>query len=121
MLRVDDNAPTQVRIAGTEFEIRADLAFVAIASLRTDRGGVVGELGERLKTVTDARRSTNVVANDRDYRTSIDNSSRRRRASRPVAGVSGRSAKAPGGARRGRVPDGIFRPAALKRRDYFSG
>jgi glutamate synthase (NADPH/NADH) small chain len=59
-------------VPGTEFVIRADLAFIAIGFAGPRKEGVVSELGERLKTVVDTRRSTNVVANDRDYRTSID-------------------------------------------------
>jgi glutamate synthase (NADPH) small chain len=59
-------------IAGTEFVIRADLAFIAIGFAGPIAGGVVDSLADRLKTTTDARRSTNVVADDRDYRTSID-------------------------------------------------
>jgi glutamate synthase (NADPH/NADH) small chain len=59
-------------IAGSEFVIRADLAFIAIGFSGPRSEGVVGELGGRLKTVVDARRSTNIEANDRDYLTSID-------------------------------------------------
>lgn len=59
-------------IAGTEFVIRADLAFIAIGFAGVLGTGVLGELGDSLKTETDARRSVNIVANDRDYRTSID-------------------------------------------------
>jgi len=60
-------------VAGTEFVIKADLAFIAIGFSGPAETGVLADLGARLKTTTDARRSTNVVANDRDYRTSIDN------------------------------------------------
>jgi glutamate synthase (NADPH/NADH) small chain len=42
------------------------------AAYRAGQGRGVGELGDRLKTVVDARRSTNVEANDIDCRTSID-------------------------------------------------
>ena len=59
-------------IAGTEFVIRADLAFVAIGFAGPIQGGVAEELKDDLKLAVDARRSTNVVADDRDYRTSID-------------------------------------------------
>ena len=59
-------------IAGTEFVIRADLAFIAIGFAGPISGGVMGELGESLKTSVDSRRSTNIAANDHDYRTSID-------------------------------------------------
>ena len=59
-------------IAGTEFIIKADLAFIAIGFAGVLGTGVLSELGDELKTETDARRSTNVAANDRDYRTSVD-------------------------------------------------
>ena len=59
-------------IAGTEFVIRADLAFIAIGFSGPIKGGLVDAMGDRLKTNTDARRSVNVAADDRDYRTSID-------------------------------------------------
>ncbi len=59
-------------IAGTEFIIRADLAFIAIGFSGPLTDSVLGELSGKLETTLDARRSTNVVANDRDYRTSVD-------------------------------------------------
>ncbi len=59
-------------IAGTEFVIRADLAFIAIGFAGPFAGGVVSEMEGQLKTALDARRSTNIAANDRDYRTSVD-------------------------------------------------
>jgi glutamate synthase (NADPH/NADH) small chain len=59
-------------IVGTEFVIRADLAFIAIGFAGPIAGGVTKELDGQLKLSTDVRRSVNVVANDRDYRTSID-------------------------------------------------
>jgi glutamate synthase (NADPH) small chain len=59
-------------IAGTEFIIRADLAFIAIGFAGPIGDSVLKEMGPSLATVVDARRSTNVVANERDYRTSVD-------------------------------------------------
>lgn len=59
-------------IAGTEFIIKADLAFIAIGFAGVLETGVLSELGEQLKTELDTRRSLNVAANDRDYRTSVD-------------------------------------------------
>ncbi len=59
-------------IAGTEFVIRADLAFIAIGFAGPISDGVAKELDGKLKLVTDSRRSINVAANDRDYRTSVD-------------------------------------------------
>jgi glutamate synthase (NADPH/NADH) small chain len=59
-------------LAGTEFVIHADLAFIAIGFAGLAREGVAADLGDRLKTIVDGRRSTNVAANDLDYRTSID-------------------------------------------------
>ncbi|MBL0372500.1 glutamate synthase subunit beta [Rhizobium sp. KVB221] len=59
-------------IAGTEFVIKADLAFIAIGFSGPLRDGVVADLGDSLTLNTDRRGSTNVVANDRDYKTSVD-------------------------------------------------
>ncbi len=59
-------------IAGKEFIIRADLAFIAIGFAGPFPQGVLSELDGRMKTMIDNRRSTNVAASDRDYRTSID-------------------------------------------------
>jgi glutamate synthase (NADPH/NADH) small chain len=59
-------------IAGTEFVIRADLAFIAIGFAGPFEDSVLKDLGPRLKTFKDTRRSTNVAANDKDYRTSVD-------------------------------------------------
>lgn len=59
-------------IPGTEFVIRADLAFIAIGFSGPINGGLVDAMGDKLKTNTDSRRSVNVAANDRDYRTSVD-------------------------------------------------
>ena len=59
-------------MAGTEFFIRADLAFIAIGFAGPIEGGFVSTVEGRLGVTKDARGSTNVVANDRDYRTSIE-------------------------------------------------
>jgi glutamate synthase (NADPH/NADH) small chain len=59
-------------IAGKEFVIRADLAFIAIGFAGPFHKGVLMELDGRMKTITDNRRSTNIAASDRDYRTSMD-------------------------------------------------
>ncbi len=59
-------------IAGSEFVIRADLAFIAIGFAGPLHQGVASELKDRMKIAADRRRSNNVVANDRDYRTSVD-------------------------------------------------
>lgn len=59
-------------IAGTEFIIKADLAFIAIGFAGPREDSVLKDMGERLETTTDRRNSTNVVANDRDYRTNVD-------------------------------------------------
>ncbi|WP_367718070.1 glutamate synthase subunit beta [Nitratireductor sp. GISD-1A_MAKvit] len=59
-------------IAGTEFVIRADLAFIAIGFSGPAETGVLSEFGERLKTDVDRRNSVNVNANDRDYKTTVD-------------------------------------------------
>ena len=59
-------------VPGTEFVIRADLAFIAIGFRGPFTSSVLKELEGKLTLNTDKRGSTNVVANDRDYKTSID-------------------------------------------------
>jgi glutamate synthase (NADPH/NADH) small chain len=59
-------------VPGTEFVIRADLAFIAIGFAGPLATGLLAELEGRLDVATDARRSRNVTANDRDYRTSVE-------------------------------------------------
>lgn len=59
-------------IAGTEFVIRADLAFIAIGFRGPFADGVLKEMEGKMTVNTDRRGSTNVVANDKDYRTSVD-------------------------------------------------
>ncbi|WP_417408304.1 glutamate synthase subunit beta [Hoeflea sp.] len=59
-------------LAGTEFIIKADLVFVAIGFTGVLEAGVASELGDKLAIDTDRRGSTNVAANDIDYRTSVD-------------------------------------------------
>jgi glutamate synthase (NADPH/NADH) small chain len=59
-------------IAGTEFVIRADLAFIAIGFAGPLSTGVLAEFGDELRTITDTRRSINVAANDLNYLTSVD-------------------------------------------------
>ena len=59
-------------IAGTEFFIRADLAFIAIGFAGPFGDSVLKDMQGKLDTVVDQRRSTNVVANDLDYKTSVE-------------------------------------------------
>jgi len=59
-------------LAGTEFIIKADLVFVAIGFTGVLETGVASDLGDKLKIDTDRRGSTNVAANEKDYRTSVD-------------------------------------------------
>ncbi len=59
-------------IAGKEFIIRADLAFIAIGFSGPIESGVLAELGPDLDTSRDFRGSVNVVANDQDYKSSLD-------------------------------------------------
>lgn len=59
-------------IAGTEFIIKADLVFVAIGFTGVLETGVASDLGDKLTINTDRRGSTNVAANEDDYRTSVD-------------------------------------------------
>ncbi|RWH82585.1 MAG: glutamate synthase subunit beta, partial [Mesorhizobium sp.] len=66
---VDENRKP---IAGTEFVIRADLAFIAIGFAGPATVGPVSELAGQMKIAIDSRRSNNVEANDRDYKTSVE-------------------------------------------------
>src|SRR5690606_21076602 len=59
-------------IDGSEFVIKADLAFIAIGFAGPVTDGVVKELDGKLHLALDTRRSTNVVANDLDYQTNIE-------------------------------------------------
>ncbi|MEX0344217.1 MAG: glutamate synthase subunit beta [Rhizobiaceae bacterium] len=59
-------------IEGTEFLIRADLAFIAIGFHGVMETGVLGEMGDRLNTVVDGRKSVNIDANETDYRTNVE-------------------------------------------------
>ncbi|MET0941504.1 MAG: glutamate synthase subunit beta [Mesorhizobium sp.] len=59
-------------VPGTDFVIRADLAFIAIGFAGPFSDSVVKELNGLMKLTVDSRRSTNVAANDRDYKTSVD-------------------------------------------------
>jgi len=59
-------------IPGTEFVIKADLAFIAIGFRGPFTDSVLKDMGSRLTINTDRRGSTNVVANERDYKTSVD-------------------------------------------------
>jgi glutamate synthase (NADPH/NADH) small chain len=59
-------------IAGTEFVIKADLAFIAIGFSGPITDSVLKDLGGKLSINKDRRGSTNVVANEQDYKTSVD-------------------------------------------------
>ena len=59
-------------IAGTEFLIKADVAFIAIGFAGPYEDNVIAEMGDKLTTNRDFRGSLNVVANDKDYRSSVD-------------------------------------------------
>ena len=59
-------------VAGTEFIIKADLVFIAIGFRGPFENSVLAELGDRLELEVDRRNSTNVLANETDYRTTVD-------------------------------------------------
>ncbi|EJF88803.1 glutamate synthase subunit beta [Bartonella tamiae] len=58
-------------IEGSEFYITADLAFTAIGFSGPFEHGVCQQLGDRLKMKTNSRGARSVLANDRDYQTSV--------------------------------------------------
>ncbi|MCP4315317.1 MAG: glutamate synthase subunit beta [Hyphomicrobiales bacterium] len=59
-------------VVGTEFIIKADLAFIAIGFRGPFENGVLQDLGDRLDIGVDGRGSTYVKAEESDYRTSVD-------------------------------------------------
>lgn len=59
-------------IPGTEFVIKADLAFIAIGFAGPMETGVLADLGDRLTTTSDNRGNVAVQADDRTYRSSVD-------------------------------------------------
>ncbi|KAG1648835.1 Glutamate synthase [NADPH] small chain [Nymphon striatum] len=60
-------------VEGSEFYIRADLAFTAIGFAGPlEDTGVVAELGDKIGMDTDRRGNRSVSANDKDYKTSVD-------------------------------------------------
>lgn len=60
-------------IEGSEFFIRADLAFIAIGFAGPyEDSGVLAELGDKVEMNTDRRGNRSVKANDKDYKTSVD-------------------------------------------------
>ncbi|KAA0972527.1 glutamate synthase subunit beta [Aureimonas fodinaquatilis] len=59
-------------VAGTEFIIRADLAFIAIGFSGPDYNGLLSGAGDTLERAVDRRGNVSIKANDRDYATSID-------------------------------------------------
>jgi glutamate synthase (NADPH/NADH) small chain len=59
-------------IPGTEFIIKADLAFIAIGFRGVLPDGPVKDLGDTLALATDKRGSANIAANEEDYKTSVD-------------------------------------------------
>ena len=59
-------------VAGSEFLIKADLVFVAIGFRGVLDTGVISELGDQLILDVDRRGSTNIAADEQDYRTSVD-------------------------------------------------
>ncbi|MFK4826197.1 glutamate synthase subunit beta [Paenochrobactrum sp. BZR 588] len=58
-------------IAGTEFILQADLAFIALGFSGPDQQSVIEQLGERLKLKTDTRGNVSVLANTTDYRSTV--------------------------------------------------
>ena len=95
-------------VAGSQFELKADLVLLAMGFLGPRKPGMVEQAGVAL----DPR--GNVAANVNDYKTSVPQAVRRRRhAARPVAGRVGDPRGPPMRALDRRVPDGVDDPAAL--------
>ena len=104
-MRVDDKFKP---IAGSEFEIDADLVLLAMGFVHPVHEGMIKSLELKL----DQR--GNVAASTDDYRTSTRQGlCRRRHAPRPVAGGLGDPRRPPGRARRRQVSDGLDAAAAV--------
>ena len=103
-------------IAGTEFEIEADLVLLAMGFVHPLHDGMIKSLGVAL----DAR--GNVSADTNAYRhLGAQGVRRRRHAPRPVAGGVGDPRRPPVRARGRQIPDGIDDAAALSQTiDYLS-
>ena len=96
-------------IAGTEFEIEADLVLLAMGFVHPVHEGLVEELGVDARSARQRRAPTTD-----DYRTSSRQGVRRRRhAPGPVAGGLGDPRRPAGGPRGRQVPDGLDAAAAL--------
>ncbi|GHC64234.1 glutamate synthase subunit beta [Limoniibacter endophyticus] len=59
-------------VPGTEFIIRADLAFVAIGFQGVMETGVPAEMAGKLEIATDSRKSINVKADTKSYKTNVE-------------------------------------------------
>ena len=59
-------------IAGTEFVIKADLAFIAIGFAGPSETGFMSDVGEALRINTDRRGNVSIAADDLGYLTSVD-------------------------------------------------
>ncbi|WP_192843410.1 FAD-dependent oxidoreductase, partial [Aureimonas sp. N4] len=59
-------------IPGTEFVIKADLAFIAIGFAGPFMDGFMADAGDALKTKTDSRGNVAVLADDLGYKTSVE-------------------------------------------------
>ena len=59
-------------VPGTEFIIKADLAFVAIGFAGPLATGFLADAGEGVKTKADRRGNVSIVADDERYLTSMD-------------------------------------------------
>ena len=95
-------------VAGSEFEIEADLVLLAMGFVHPLHDGMI----KALDVALDAR--GNVTADTNAYRDLDPEGVRRRRhAPRPVAGGVGDPRRPPGRARGRQIPDGIDDAAAL--------
>ena len=60
------------RVAGTEFVIKGPIWFLSLSAFAARmETGLISELGEQLSLIVDRRGSTNIAANEGDYRTSV--------------------------------------------------
>ena len=95
-------------VAGTEFEIEADLVLLAMGFVHPVHEGMIKALGVALDNRGNVSADTDAYVN-----IGAQGVRRRRHAARAIAGRLGDPRRTPGCARRRQIPDGIDDAAAL--------
>ena len=97
-----------VEVPGSEFTLKADLVLLAMGFVGPRKPGLVEQAGVELDARGNVKAHTDQLQDQRRQDLLL-----RRHAPRPVAGGLGDPRRPPMRARRGRVPDGLERAAAI--------